>query len=326
MPNNNTTASPCRLVLSLILQNTRPNYYKRQIAPFVTVSKMPGKEKWRAGTEEVEDINASWSVTPPPPPLPRASSPLITLLTFHQGYTQSGSLFHGKTRALEKILIKAFPPPPPPPHNKKAAFFRILRSEEARDAYGWWTKNDSTDEYTGLEKGLATIRDAIQNANGIDGVIGFSQGGAAAALVASLLEPNRPAAFAAHSASYPDANALAFPAGWAELQKEFGPLKFAVSYSGFYAPGDRYAAFYEPKIHTKVLNVIGSLDSVVGEDRSRGLVERCVGGEERVVMHPGGHFVPVGKEMAGVVVGFIRGCLEGEKKEEESAEDMDVPF
>ena len=44
MPNNNTIASPCRLVQSLILRNTRPNCYKTQIAPFVTVSKMPEKE------------------------------------------------------------------------------------------------------------------------------------------------------------------------------------------------------------------------------------------------------------------------------------------
>ncbi|TVY39418.1 Dihydrofolate reductase, partial [Lachnellula occidentalis] len=259
----------------------------------------------------------------------------LKILMLH-GYTQSGSLFHGKTRSLEKILIKAFPPPPPPPHNKSlpaSAFSgtppisfppftlshfsnttqRIKEQEnshhspgvtliyptapillhpadipgfdpstqESRDAYGWWKKSDTSDEYTGLEDGLATIRDAIKDAGGIDGVMGFSQGGCAAALVASLLEPDRPAAFAAHQAAHPDAHALAYPAGWAELQREFGQLKFAVSYSGFYAPGDRYKAFYEPKIRTKVLSVIGSLDSVVGEDRSRGLVERCVGGEGR---------------------------------------------
>jgi fermentation-respiration switch protein FrsA (DUF1100 family) len=117
---------------------------------------------------------------------------------------------------------------------------------------------------------------------------------------------------------------LAYPDGWEELQKENGALKFAVSYSGFFAPSERYAAFYEPKIATPVLHVIGSLDSVVEEGRSTGLVDRCVGGKERVIMHPGGHFVPVNKEMAGALVGFIRGVLE-EKKEEESVEDMDVP-
>merc|ERR1712230_47541 len=82
------------------------------------------------------------------------------------------------------------------------------------------------------------------------------------------------------------------------------PLKFAISYSGFYAPDATYAPFYEPKIKTRFLHVIGSLDSVVEEERSQGLVERC---EDKVkVVHPGGHFVPVGKEYAGVLVGFLR--------------------
>ena len=116
-----------------------------------------------------------------------------------------------------------------------------------------------------------------------------------------------------------------------------GPLKFAVVYSGFKAPGERYAAFYEPKIETPVLHVLGQLDVVVEEKRARGLVEACEGGDERVVVHPGGHFVPSAKPWLDAVVGFVRGCMEdgsgdGGKgsratgRKEESAEDMDVPF
>lgn len=58
-----------------------------------------------------------------------------------------------------------------------------------------------------------------------------------------------------------------------------------------------------------------------------GLVERCEEGSRKVVIHPGGHFVPVGKDMAGVLLGFIRECCEVKKGAvEESVEDMDVPF
>jgi len=72
------------------------------------------------------------------------------------------------------------------------------------------------------------------------------------------------------------------------------------------------------------LNVIGSLDSVVEESRSLGLSERVMEGRGRTVYHPGGHFVPIGKEMAGVLVGFLREfCV---VKEEGGVEDMDVPF
>jgi hypothetical protein len=63
---------------------------------------------------------------------------------------------------------------------------------------------------------------------------------------------------------------------------------------------------------------------VVEEHRSKGLVERTEGG--RVVFHAGGHFVPVGKDMAGVVVGFIKECCLVKDNKEESVEDMDVPF
>jgi fermentation-respiration switch protein FrsA (DUF1100 family) len=182
----------------------------------------------------------------------------------------------------------------------------------------------------GILSGLNTIASSIREAGGIDGVIGFSQGGAAAAFVASLLESGREDAFAAQHNKNP--SALPYPESFATLKKDLGqgPLKFAVSYSGFFAPSEDYTAFYEPKIKTPLLHVIGSLDSVVEESRTLALVDACEGNDgkgrsKRVVYHPGGHFVPVNKEMAGVLVGFLRGCCQV-KKEEESVEDMDVPF
>lgn len=82
------------------------------------------------------------------------------------------------------------------------------------------------------------------------------------------------------------------------------PLKFAVIYSGFYAPPQDLAWLYEPRLKTPTLQFIGSLDTVVDESRSRGLVERCE--DPVVVVHPGGHHVPVSKEWVMPLVGFIR--------------------
>ena len=107
------------------------------------------------------------------------------------------------------------------------------------------------------------------------------------------------------------------------------PLKFAVSYSGFASDIPEHRAFYVPKIKTPMLHVIGSLDTVVIEKRSLALVDAC---EEprRVVYHPGGHFVPSSqKEYVSALVGFIRDVISGtlkKVKEEESVEDMDLPF
>lgn len=173
---------------------------------------------------------------------------------------------------------------------------------------------------------MQTIADAISSVGGIDAVIGFSQGGCHAALVASLLDEGRQEAFA----KLQEAGAgIEFPKSFKELiDNGQGPLQFCVSYAGFWAPFPQYAAFYEPKIKTPTLHVIGSLDTVVEEDRTRGLVERTE--KYEVLVHPGGHFVPIGKEWVGALVSFIRRTVEGEavesKKAEESVEDMDMPF
>jgi len=189
---------------------------------------------------------------------------------------------------------------------------------EESEAYGWWKRETGGERYVGLEKGLQTIADAIREAGGVDGVIGFSQGGCAAGFVTSLLDEGREDAFPESS----------YPESFAQLKKDVGqgPLKFAVSYSGFAAPNSLYKHYYEPKISTPFLHVIGSLDSVVEESRSLALADGCVEGVgKRVLYHPGGHFVPIGKEMSGALVGFIRECCEV-KKEAENVEDMDVPF
>jgi hypothetical protein len=274
------------------------------------------------------------------------------------GYTQSGPLFHAKTRALEKALHKAFPPAPttaasssskpkslPPgtlpshpggvqliypsgPRKLRAAdipgFTPSATSigdaePDVPDIRGWWQRNDRTGEYEGMEDGFLTIADAIREVGGIDGVIGFSQGGAAAPMVAALLEPGRPEAFAEDEKK----GGMAYPESFDELRKEQPPLKFAVAYSAFLAPNERYKAFYEPKIGTPVLHVVGTLDSVVEESRSLALVKACL--EPKVAYHPGGHFVPIGKEMVGTLVGFIRQCFDDDEADE-NIEKMDVPF
>ncbi|OWP03929.1 hypothetical protein B2J93_177 [Marssonina coronariae] len=289
---------------------------------------------------------------------PAADLRKLKILMLH-GYTQSGPQFHSKTRALEKALSKAFPPPPRAPHKPLPGSLPLypggvqliyptgpiklhpadipgfdasaLQSategeKEEPDAWAWWKKSDTPDGlYEGLEEGLETVRRAIEEVGGVDGVIGFSQGAAFAGLVASLLEPGRASAFP----SSPSAISLPYPPSWATLIATLPQpqLKFAVSYSGFYAQHAAYAPFYEPRIATRFLHVIGSLDSVVEEQRSEGFVERCADREK--VVHPGGHFVPVGKEFAGVLVGFLRDVLSKQAEggeEDERLEDAGVPL
>jgi fermentation-respiration switch protein FrsA (DUF1100 family) len=266
------------------------------------------------------------------------------------GYTQSGPLFQAKTGALRKTLQKAFPSGidlvyPTAPLRLSPADESFLHKDEAKDgaeeddeidAWAWWRRKGSGEPYTyeGIEIGLSHIASVLKKDGPFDGVIGFSQGGALAAMLASLLEPNRRAAF---EAQYPSGG-MRFPesfcadTGFME-DTIHPPLKFAVSYSGFAARGKNpYHAFYEPKIKTPVLHFLGTQDVVVEEARSLALVQACEhSGERYVVYHPGGHFLPsTQKASVNALVGFIKEVMSDEegkgKKEEEKVEDMDVPF
>ncbi|EGX49905.1 hypothetical protein AOL_s00076g546 [Orbilia oligospora ATCC 24927] len=256
-----------------------------------------------------------------------ASSPL-NILMLH-GKTQSGQLFYAKTRALEKHLIKVCAPSrlafhyPTAPHR---LYLRdipdvdpaLLQSDEESDGmYTWWRKDETTGEYKGIKETWKFISEYLDKNGPFIGAIGFSQGAGLAAILASILEPSRPKPQSIIS----DGFSTTHP-----------PLKFAVAYCGFKAPNDEYKWIYEPKIQTPVLNVLGSLDTVVDEKLMKGLVDVCEGG--RVLWHPGGHYVVVKKQWLDAVGVFIRDSINESEtsskstaaKEEESVEDMEMPF
>lgn len=265
-------------------------------------------------------------------------SKTLRILMLH-GYTQSGLLFNAKTKALEKSLNKAFPGVhlsyPTGPMKLRAAdvpgFDTSTVEDESNEveAYGWWRRSNTSEppEYVGFEEGLSVVAEILKTQGPFDGVMGFSQGAALAAMVASLLEgESRMQVFKA--AQSKNKLAIPYPSSFANL--DHPPLKFCVSYAGFLAPGDRYTAFYEPSITTPLCHFVGSLDTVVEEDRTNLLIEAAGGPQNTsIIVHPGGHFVPNNRQYIDAVVAFIRAkTTEATKsaQKEESVEDMDVPF
>lgn len=248
------------------------------------------------------------------------------------GYAQSGPTFYAKTRAFQKSLLRAFQSVsfsyPTAPHRlipaEHPSFGHEKPEGEGADTYGWWNRtSDIPVIYTGIPAGLERIAETIRAEGPFDGVIGFSQGGALAALVASALEAN-PARLLPSEYRLSDevdsirravcSNGLAQP-----------PLKFAIIYSGFLAIDSTCTVFFEPNIKTPSLHFLGQLDSVVDESRSRRLVEACLSPE--VVVHVGGHFVPSQRVNMDALAAFIRRCMErdfeqngesGEKVEQSS--------
>ncbi|MCJ1287914.1 hypothetical protein MMC26_007266 [Xylographa opegraphella] len=265
----------------------------------------------------------------------------LKILMLH-GYTQSGPRFHDKTRALEKALIKAFPSstlhyPTGPLPLRPADIPGFVPStqgngnEEETDSFAWWRRQSGDSPlYTGMDKGLETIAESIRQEGPFDGAIGFSQGGAATAIVASLLELGRRQAF--DTAYNKDPQKFKYPSSFVNDDGEAiqPPLKFAIVYSGFAAPFELYSAFYEPKLTTPVLHFLGSLDTLVDETRGRLLIESCENGAQRVVTHPGGHFLPSQKVWLDAAIGFVKECVNGaatkKATQEEGVEEMDVPF
>ena len=169
-----------------------------------------------------------------------------------------------------------------------------------------------------------------------DGAIGFSQGGAAAGMLAALLDgrPERREAFVALHER--ESRAPVFPATFLNAKGDLThpPLKFVVVYSGFAAPPEMHGAFYEPMITTPSLHVFGGLDTVVAEDRGQRLVQACDEAGREVLVHPGGHFVPSQRVYLDAVVGFVGKYSSGgavaepprERPKGESVQEMDVPF
>lgn len=249
----------------------------------------------------------------------------VKILMLH-GYTQSGPLFSSKTKALSKLLTKALSPAPfnlhptlifpTAPHRLRASDIpghvpgQGDEDEEDGDNWAWFRKDEATGAYRGLEAGMESIASAIADAGGIDGICGFSQGGAAAALVAAALEhPYRvpPPTSSVASPSPSDTDAKEVDWSWVSSLRAANngqPLKYCIVYSGFYGPPEALRWLYEPKIKTPTLHFLGSLDTVVEESRSQGLVDRCE--DPTVIVHPGGHYVPVAKDWVMVLVGWLR--------------------
>lgn len=340
----------------------------------------------------------------PPPPLPSISSPQheVTRPPPKKGYTQSGPLFHTKTRALQKALTRAFSPThtvsfsfptaphrllPPRPNlppeqeitsssSSSSAAASNSPSTSEEENFGWWlrTSDGPVVVYDGLARTFAFLAGILRAEGPFDGVIGFSQGAALAGMLASALETDRefPAAELGLGASpfgeeegeeeedqsakigqdqsatltdhNPSTNALEPPPSPLKTHPHphrHPPLKFAIIYSGFLVTDPRCSAFYAGTgLHqTPILHIRGELDSVLEESRSRALVDVCGELGKKVVVHPGGHFVPSQRPWLDAVVGFVVGVLgevegrgEGVKKEEmkgkkgESVEDIPVDF
>ena len=69
---------------------------------------------------------------------------------------------------------------------------------------------------------------------------------------------------------------------------------------------------------------------MVDETRTQALIDAAGGsGNTQVVIHPGGHFVPSGRQYLDTIAAFIKQKMSSDDlnvDKEECVEDMEVPF
>lgn len=260
-------------------------------------------------------------------------------------------------------------------------------AEAREEAWGWWLHREARpgtampsrllpgQEYhlDGLDESIENLKGFMREQGPFAGVLGFSQGAALAVMLACLLEGGGDAAVRAGregGSAVEDGGEGAgreATGGDGPVRHQLQPFRFAVVCSGFRAPlGTALDAVYARGLAAPSLHLIGTVDTIVSEERSLALVEACRfgndappaagkgaagegrekgssggGGEaesrHRVLYHPGGHFVPAGqKGPADAVAGFIMEALAGQREncggkgaaaeKEERVEDMDMPF
>ncbi|KAG1830092.1 serine hydrolase FSH [Suillus variegatus] len=134
-------------------------------------------------------------------------------------------------------------------------------SDPSSTPRAWWKTNPEKTIAHGLEESILLLRDILQR-DRYDGVFGFSQGAAMAALLATLLE--RP-----HS----------YPPFLVDGEAPHPPFKFCIACRIF---GTSYS--------TPTLHVLGRNDVIIIKERSKGLLD--LSQNKRLEEHDGGHFVP----------------------------------
>lgn len=252
------------------------------------------------------------------------------VLFFH-GYAQSASVFYAKSLALRKKLqslgYKCIylngPAELTPAHLPSAdslSKYGAATGDDTTVYRGWWKSDydgkfevesaiDSVKKYidshqivSGSEEDAKLNRDVDPETDKelpITGLVGFSQG---AAFIGILL------------------------AQFKELLGIEEP-EFAVLYGGFKLTAEKapdvqkyYVSENEKVLKTRLLHVVGELDTIVAEDRAYTLHDH-LRDSLTLLKHPGGHFVPNSKIMINQVVAWIQ---DSEPKEETSVKKEDA--
>ncbi|PNW85977.1 hypothetical protein CHLRE_03g201439v5 [Chlamydomonas reinhardtii] len=235
-----------------------------------------------------------------------AAAGKLKLLCLH-GYMQNAEIFRSRLGSARKAL------------KSRVEFVFVDAPYEAqglpgsedpeevqggRDGRSWWQWTDTgpsgrpskAAHYTGWEVSQAALVAAIKE-HSPDGLLGFSQGATAAALLL------------AHLASPAGAGAAEAGAGAGATEQELRRLKCAVLVAGFLPRDPAVAALVQaggPGVGVPVLFVSGTSDSLVPPERTAELRACFPPAVCSTFTHGGAHLVPTcSGEFKSTLVGFL---------------------
>ncbi|NXB88409.1 OVCA2 Esterase, partial [Vidua chalybeata] len=211
----------------------------------------------------------------------------LRLLALH-GYRQSARRLRQRTGALRKALRgRAELVAIDAPHLLPAGAQDDPDGDDP--PRGWWFSGPGTFEAgeaaaapAGLEESLSTVAAALAEHGPFDGLLGFSQGAALAAMVCALRARGDP---------------------------RF-PVAFAVLVAAFASRAPAHGHFYREPIALPTLHVVGDTDAVIAAPLSRELARCFV--EPVVLTHPGGHFIPAAPAQKKAYLEFLERFCPGQ--------------
>ncbi|XP_034608494.1 esterase OVCA2 [Trachemys scripta elegans] len=214
----------------------------------------------------------------------------LRILGLH-GYRQNQRSFHERTGALRKALrgraelvSVSAPHPVPGPAAERGGGAGRSPEPQAAEPRGWWFSRpreetfDALEEAAackGLDESLEAVARALAELGPFDGLLGFSQGAALAALLCALQQR-----------------------GDARF-----PFQFAILVAGFKSRAAPHSGYYREPIAVPSLHVLGDTDRVIPPGLSRELASHFV--DPAVLTHPGGHFVPAAAPQKRAYLEFL---------------------
>lgn len=253
------------------------------------------------------------------------------------GYLQNGKVFAEKSSGIRKLLTKKlnlqldYIDPPNIIETKEQLPFTLGENEEESTAKWnaiveqdlnrcWWVHKDPG-TYEGFSFALQYIADYIKKNGPYDGILGFSQGGAMAAIVTNTVHELVP--------THPHFKVAVFFSGFVFTQP-VNKDEHSLNINHQTETVDEYKTkvkvvddftekFTYPTgsdVNTKVINIYGSSDNTVPGVRSAYLSTFYPSEALTEFNHEGGHFIPNKKPFLNPIVEIIKDVFED--KEEKS--------